>query len=460
MRMKNIKKAFDYVDKNFDSMIEELREVCSYRSVEGDQEGLRQTREYILRKMKDIGLNTELHEVPEGNPIIFSEKEGMLNNTLLFYNHYDVVPEGPVECWKHHPFECEIENGKLYARGVSDNKGGLFSRLHAIQAITSAEKELPIGVKFLVEGDEESCSPSLYKFAEENQGLFKNLISADGCIWENGRKDENGYPWARFGVRGGLEAELSVKTSEKDIHERNGAIVPNAAWRLVWALASIKDKNENVLIEGFYDDVLDLTEQDKKVLEDFPYNEQELKDNIGIDKYLLDLKGYDLKKRLYAEPAVTINGIESGKMYETIRSINPHYAYARVHFSLAANQDPERIKILFRRHLDKNGFSDVHIEYKGQNTPVRTPVDVRLKDIIYKAAELVYQKPMVLELTALGGGPGILFRKHWPDMPIIGIGPASTGSGHHSPDENLVLEDYKEAIKHIIALLYTYAEMV
>ncbi|HQD42363.1 MAG TPA: M20/M25/M40 family metallo-hydrolase, partial [Bacillota bacterium] len=311
--MKNIKKAFDYVDKNFDSMIEELREVCSYRSVEGDQEGLRQTREYILRKMKDIGLNTELYEVLGGNPIIFSERDGMLKNTLLFYNHYDVVPEGPIECWEHHPFKCEIENGKLYARGVSDNKGGIFSRLHAIQAIGSVENELPIGVKFLVEGDEESCSPSLYKFAEEKQGLFKKLISADGCIWENGRKDENGYPWARFGVRGGLEAELSVKTSEKDIHERNGAIVPNAAWRLVWALASIKDKNENVLIEGFYDDVLDLTEQDKKVLEDFPYNEQELKDNIGIDKYLLDLKGYDLKKRLYAEAAVTINGIESGK---------------------------------------------------------------------------------------------------------------------------------------------------
>lgn len=457
--MNDLEKMFAYVEEHFDKMKEELGNVCSFRSVAGDEEGLEKTRQYILDKWKSIGLSAVREEIPGGNAVLYSENPGESKKTILLYNHYDVVNEGKWEKWTNkNPYDVANINGKLYGRGISDNKGGLFSRIHALEAIKKVRGQLPVGVKFFVEGDEETASPSMKKLAEDRMDRYKEMTKADLCIWEGGVTDEEGRPWIRFGVRGYAAFELSVKTSNIDCHGRMGAVVPNAAWRLIWALASMKDANEKVLIEGFYDDIVPMTEKDRTVLHEFPYDEQKLKTKMGFDQYLLGATGDDLKERLYMEPCMSVCGLEAGEMYNGPRGIVPHKATARVSFYLIANQDAEKLYRQIRTHLDRHGFPDVEVEFLGGEGAARTSVDIPERKQLEEAAKLVYGKPMVLEITQMGAGPAVCFRKAWKDLPIISAGVANNGSNHHAPDENINIADYKNAVKYMIALLCSFAD--
>ena len=456
--MKSLQAVFDYIDDHFEDMLGDLKKVCSFRSVAGDTSGLSATREYIAGKMRDVGLPSRLRPVESGNALVTAELEGTTENTVLFYNHYDVVEEGKRENWAtQNPFKAEITDGKIYARGISDNKGPLLSRIHAVQAILAVDGKLPARVKFLVEGDEETSSPSMSRFAEENSEEFRALTKADVCVWENGRKDESGHPWARFGVRGSCGFDLRVTTAKTDTHGRMGATIPSAAWRLVWALSTLKGPDERIRIDGFYDRVIPPTESDYQVLRDFPYEEQAQKEKLGIREYLLGATGEALKRRIYLEPSLSICGLEAGEVHNGVRGIVPHTAYARISFYLVADQDPAELSGLLRRHFDKHGFPDVEVaQVGGMNRPVRTPIDIPFRERLRKAAAQVYEKPMVVELTALGGGPAIVIRKAWPEIPVVGFGPGNTNSNHHAPNENLKVQDYKESIKHVAALLYSY----
>lgn len=454
-----MKEIFDYVDRNFDRMVEELKTLCSYRSVAGDGDGLEDTRQWILQKFSEIGVSCDCHPVEGGNPVITACIEGKKEGseavpTLLFYNHYDVVHEGKNELWTGDPFRPEVRDGILYGRGVSDNKGPLLSRIQAVQAVLAVKGELPVNVKFLLEGDEETSSPSLQSFCGGSPERFKELTKADVCLWENGRRDEQGRPWARFGVRGSISFDLSVKTSAKDVHARMGTIIPSASWRLVWALASLKGEDERIAIEGFYDDVLDVTAADEEILNGFPYEEEAMKEKMGLTSFLRDATGLRLKKQIYMEPSISVCGLEAGEMYNGVRGIVPHKASARVSFYLVADQNPAKVEQQLRDHLKKRGFSDIEVTARGSNVPVRTPVNIPIRETLIKAAAHAYEKPMVIEPTQLGGGPAIYFHRAWPQMPIIGVGPGNTGGNHHAPDENMNLEDYKASMKHMIALFY------
>ena len=449
---------FGYIDAHSDEMMNELKKVCGFRSVAGDIEGLEGTRRFIENKMAKIGLRCLRQEVKGGNALLTSEQRGTTNNTILFYNHYDVVEEGRHDLWTTaNPFQAEIIDGKIYARGVSDNKGGLFSRLHAVQAVLAVCGQLPATVKFLIEGDEETSSPSMFSFAKENPEKFRLLTKADACVWESGPKDEDGHLWARFGVRGSCAFDLRATTAKCDTHSRMGATIPSASWRLVWALASLKDVDEKINIEGFYDQVIPPTESDVETLRQFPYEERTQREKLGIKAYLLDATGEELKKRVYLEPSISICGLEAGEVHNGVRGIVPCKAYARINFYLVADQDPAELGSLLRKHLDRHGFEDIEVvQVGGSDRAVRTPVDIPFRTRISEAAAKVYKEPMVIELTQLGAGPAIAIRDAWPEIPVVGFGPGNTGANHHAPDENLKLQDYFEAVKHVVALLCSY----
>ncbi len=186
----------------------------------------------------------------DGAPVVFGERSGLSDKTLLIYNHYDVQPPEPLELWESEPFEPVVRDGKLYGRGTADDKGPLVSRLLAIDAILAVDDDLPCKIKFIIEGEEETSSIHLHDFIQANQ----ELLSADACIWEFGTIDHEGVPLQHLGLRGICYVELSVETADIDTHSGiGGSIFPNAAWRLVWALNSIKGSDGKINLPGFYE---------------------------------------------------------------------------------------------------------------------------------------------------------------------------------------------------------------
>lgn len=449
-----MKKTFEYVDKNFDGMISELQEICRQPSIAAQNIGMEETAEMILKKMQELGMDSKLIPLEGGFPVLYGEIKGESDKTILFYNHYDVQPPEPLDKWTYEPFGAEIHNGKLYARGVSDNKGALYSRLQGIESILKTRGKLPVNVKFLIEGEEEIGSPNLEKFVLNN----KELLEADACIWENAFKDENGHPMARLGNKGMLYLELRAKTGNTDFHSRMAPVIPNAAWRLVWALSTLKNTKDEVLIEGFYDRIRPVSDEELEVLKDMPSQEEKLKERAGIGEFINGVTSLDFTNRLYNEPTCTICGIESGYTKEGQKTVLPCTAMAKIDFRLVVDQDPSEIVQLLRKHLDKHGFEDIEIHILSEAKPAKTPVTTPFVDVLRKSAAIAYDKPLVIETTSAGTGPRYVFSS-WTDMPIAAIGPGYPGSLNHAPDENIRIEDYREAIKHVIALLHCFKEM-
>lgn len=455
--MEALDDVFHYVDTHLDEMLQDLKKICSYASTAEKPEEREKTRSFLLQKLDAIGVENRRFPVPGGNEILFGQMRGGCEKNVLFYNHYDVVDGGKENLWTSHtPYALSLAGGRMYARGISDDKGSLLTRVHAVQAILATRKRLPVGIKFFWEGDEEIGSPSLARFSRQERDIFRQLTQADVCLWENGRVDKEGRPWARYGIRGSCCFYLTVETARTEAHTRLSAIVPNAASRLVKALASLQDENGRIAIEGFYDRVLPLREEEKRILRDFPYDPELEKRNLGLDSYIDDVQGDLVKEKIYTEPCLCICGLDAGGLMEAPKGIIPNKARAMISFELVADLKPELVESMLKEHFRKHGFEDVKIEAWGKNTPVKTPVDIPFTEQLRQASEIAFGQPLVIEPLQLGPGPAYLFREAWPAMPIVGIGPGNNESNHHGPDENLRVEDYVKSVKQCIALLYTY----
>lgn len=451
-----MKTIFDYIERSSQNYIEELCTLCAHRSVKGDQEGLRNTRKQIVDKLYTLGFTVNVVEGNGGEPIIIAKKQEENTPNILFYNHYDVVAEGNRQAWEHDPFDPAEKDSCIYGRGVSDNKGALIARLQAMEAILQTEGKLPCTVSLLYDGEEESGSSTIKYLIEHSPQTLSFIRSADVCIWENGRTLPDDSPEAAFGVRSMLALELMVKTSNGEEHGRMGAELPNAAWRLIWALSSLKNAEEEILLDGFYDDVLSPTEEDLKVLADYPYDEEKILRNKEIDAFVLGLHGEKLKEKIFLQPSMTVCGLEAGQSHEQdYRNIVPNTAMARVSVLLVPNQKAEDILQKIEKHLEKNGFGDVKVRCEScEGFPVRTELTSLWRGILEKAAKKVYENPLTLSITQLGSGPAYMIRSISPDIPILcACGVSSLTSGNHSTKENIRIKDYMNGIKYTAAFL-------
>ncbi len=443
-----MKKTFDYIDQNFDSMVAELQEFCKSPSVAAQNLGMKETAEMLVNIMKNAGIDARIVDNEDGFPVVYGEVKGEADKTILMYNHYDVQPPEPIEKWKYPPFGSEIHDGHLYVRGCADDKGTLLSRVQAIGAILKTGHKLPVNVKFLVEGEEEIGSPSFEKFVHKH----KDLLKADACLWENSAKDEDDNPVVKLGNKGMLYCELHVKTGNTDVHSMNAPVVPSAAWELVEALKSLRDETGKVLIDGFYDDVLPVCAEEEEAWKKVPSPEKGLKKRLGIDKFVNDATGDKVNIALYTEPSCNICGMSSGYTGEGQKTVTPCTASAKLDFRLVVAQDPMKIYELLRKHLDKHGFENIELSLTSAAAPAKTSVNEKFVKVIERAAADVYDKPLVVLPTAAGTGPRDVFA--YSGMPIAGIGCGYAGLLQHAPNENIRLEDYKEAVKHVAALLF------
>ncbi|MEK6220754.1 MAG: M20/M25/M40 family metallo-hydrolase, partial [Chloroflexota bacterium] len=337
-----------------------------------------------------------------GAPVVYAERKGKSDKTLIFYNHYDVQPEDPIDLWDSEPFKLAQKDGKLFARGISDDKGHLVSRLFALDALLADNDELPCNLKFLIEGEEEIGSINLPPFLKENAEKF----AADACIWEFGGVDFRDHPMQYLGMRGICYVELSVETASIDAHSGiGGTIFPNAAWRLVWALSTLKDQNEKILIPGHYDNVVPPTARDRELFDALPDRAAEYKSRYNIKKFIKGVTGgTDLAIQEVFEPSCTIAGITTGYQGPGTKTVLPATASAIVDFRLVPNQTPEEIMEKLRAHLDAQGFEDVKVVLNGGEAPGRTDPDDPFIQTVIDAAVDAYGMPQ--EIVPMVGGSG------------------------------------------------------
>jgi acetylornithine deacetylase/succinyl-diaminopimelate desuccinylase-like protein len=445
-----------YVDDHRDEAVQKLIELCKFPSVSAQNRSIQETADWVASELRGLGFDVQILPKPEGlpaQPVVYAEAGGQSDRTLMFYDHYDVQPEEPLDLWETPPFEPTFFDGKLYARGVFDNKGNIAARLAAIRAWRETRGDLPCGVKFCIEGDEEIGSPFMEEFVERH----KKLLAADGCIWEGGGVTWEGLPLITMGVKGLLYVQLEVQTISHDAHSSLGTVLPNAAWRLVWALSSIKGADERIMIDGFYDDVRPPTPEEMAALERLPQEHAETLAAYGVDRSTTGVTGLEYNVRHLFEPTATIDGLSSGYQGEGPKTVLPARAMAKVDFRLVNDQDPDDILRKLRAHLDKFGFEDVTIKNLGGEHPARTPVTDPLVQVMLDALKPVYGADPVITPTMAGTGP------LYPFVATLGLPTADCGIGYpdakiHAPNENIRLEDFRKGTKAVAALLGRFGQ--
>ncbi len=441
------------IEAQFDRTLDELGQLCAHPSVSAQGLGMKECAQFVRQMLEKRGFQSEI--LPSaGFPVVIAERSGRSDRTLLFYNHYDVQPPEPLELWETPPFEADIREGKMYARGVSDDKGQILGRLAAIDALLSVDDELPCNVKFVIEGEEEIGSPNLPAFVETHA----DRLAADACIWEFGGVNHEGTPVQVAGLRGICYVELSVQTASRDAHSgTGGSIFPNAAWRLTWALNSLKERDEHIRIPGFYDRVVPPSERDLELLEALPDSAEEYRSRYELDGFIKGLQGgLDLHRESIFSPTCTICGLTSGYQGPGSKTVLPARASAKVDFRLVPDQDPDEVVLHLRNHLDEQGFDDVEITYLGGEPPARTPLDDEFLALVVESARPVYGVPQIVVPMSGGSGPNHPFI-HTLKVPVATAGISYSGSQVHSPNENIDLECFHKGIRHLARIVVEFA---
>ena len=439
--------AFAAVDEQRSELTAELQAICRQPSIAAQGVGMEETAQMVGDLMAAAGLAPELVPTP-GFPVVYGELDLGKPRTLLFYNHYDVQPPEPLDEWTHPPFGAEIHDGKLYARGVSDNKGNLVARLQAIRLLRAAAGDLPVNVKFIAEGEEEIGSLHLGDFIRQN----RDRLAADGAIWESGYRNAAGQPGMYFGMKGMLYVELTARGANRDLHSAGGAVIENPAWRLIWALNSLKGPDEQVTLPGFYDDVVPPTPKDLEWLERIPGDEGARLANLGLDQYLLGLSGLPLRVKSLFGPTCTICGLTAGYQGEGMKTVLPKEASAKVDFRLVPQQDSAKVLASLQQHLAAHGFGDIEITVRSSHRAGRTPLDAAIVDVLVETAREVYGAEPALAPLQAGSGPF-----HWISdelgIPTGSIGVGWYGANNHAPDESIRMEDYFLNFKHVMLVM-------
>jgi acetylornithine deacetylase/succinyl-diaminopimelate desuccinylase-like protein len=442
-----------YLEQNLDRSLAELTRYAAQPSIAAQNVGMEDCARLVAEMLRARGF--EVETVPSGGfPVVVAERKGDSDKTLLIYNHYDVQPAEPLDLWTSPPFTPTLRDGRLYGRGVSDDKGHLTSRLLAIDAILDQTKKLPCRIKLVIEGEEEIGSVHMHEFVRRNRDRLK----ADACLWEFGYLDHREVPLQYAGLRGICYVELSVETASRDVHSGiGGSIFPNAAWRLTWALASLKGKDEKIRIPGFYDPVKPPTARDRELMALAPDMAEDHKSRYGVKEFLKGLKGgAELSIAEVFEPTCTICGLTSGYQGAGSKTVLPARASAKVDFRLVPDMTPDQVLKQLRAHLDREGFEDVTITFLGGNPAGRTDPDDPFLQLVCETAKPVYGVPMQVVPMVGGSGPNFAFLQEL-HLPVATAGFGNPDTRAHAPDENLRVDLYLKHAKHVARLIHAFA---
>lgn len=438
---------FAYIDQRADTFLSRLVDYLRRPSISAYGEGIGEVADYIADVMRQMGLSVKIMPT-SGWPMVFGEYTTRPDApTVLLYGHYDVQPPDPLEEWITPPFEPTVRDGRLYARGVGDNKGQHFAQLMALETLLACRGTLPCNVKVLLEGEEEVGSPHMPEFIREH----RDELRADLVIVSDGPVHENGQSTISFGVRGVLDIELRARGANRDVHSGNwGGVVPNPLWTLVHLLSTMKNERGEVTIEGFYEHVQPLTGLEREALAKLPIDIEEVKQSLDLQRLDAPLeRGYF--ERLSAWPTLTINGIHGGYGGPGSKTVLPHEAVAKCDIRLVEAQTAEDILAKVKTHVQRYA-PEVSVTSHGAMDPSKTPLDSPFTEPLRRAL-LAAQGAEPLLVPAMGGSlPNYAFTKTL-GIPAFGVPYANADEANHAPNENMEVARFFMGIKTGAAML-------
>lgn len=446
----------DYLDLHHGRFIQELTEFLSIPSVSTAPEhaaDVRKCGEWLVNHLRKIGLETvELHETP-GHPIVYAEHchAGPDKPTVLFYGHYDVQPVDPIELWTNPPFEPTYRDGKVFARGATDDKGQVFLHIKAMEALL-ATTVLPVNVKILIEGEEEIGSINLTSYIEQN----KERLACDTVVVSDTPLYGPGLPSLCYGLRGLCYMEIHVQGPNRDLHSGSyGGSITNPANALCEIISKLKDSHGRIAIPGFYDDVIDLSVEERAEYAKLPFDAEAFKSGLDVPS-LFGEEGYTTLEHISGRPTLDVNGLHSGFTGIGAKTVLPAKASAKVSMRLVANQDTEDIAAKFTDFVHSIAPPSIKVDVvnlHGAN-PVLVERSGKGMHAASKALKDAYGKEPYF--TREGGSiPVCIIFDIILKAPTVLMGFGLQDENAHSPDEHFDLDNFTIGMK-AASLFYTY----
>lgn len=436
----------------------ELLEFLAIPSVSADPKHVADTERaarWLKERLETAGFQVELTPTA-GHPILYAEKQVDSGApTVLVYGHYDVQPPDPLELWNTPPFEPTIKDGKIYARGASDDKGQLFA--HVAAAVQLAD-DLPVNLKFLIEGEEEVGSTHLVDYVRSH----REQLAADAVLISDSPMFAPGLPTLTYGLRGLAYLEVRLRGLDRDVHSgAYGGAVPNAAHATAWMIAQLKDPLGWVRIPGFYDDVLPISPEERAQWSQLPFDEAAFRAEVGAQEAPGE-PGYGILERRWARPTLDVNGMGSGYQGEGSKTVIPAEAFFKFSMRLVPNQDPEKIADLAEAYLHEilpAGYTMEVIRHHGGD-PVVVPTSSPVMQAAAQALEEAWGRTTVF--TREGGSIPIVadFMREL-EAPVVLMGLGLESDNLHAPNEKLDLINFEkgiEASKNFMRLLPMYLQ--
>ena len=451
--------VLEYAERNFDTFTTELEDLLRIPSVSTDSsyaDDVREAADWLADNVEQAGVEHVEVVDTDGHPIVYAEHGSDPNKpTVLVYGHYDVQPPDPMDLWETPPFEPVRKNGTLYARGACDDKGQMFMHVKAIEAYLKEDGELPVNLKMIVEGEEETGSVHLAPFIEANQ----EKLAADVVLISDTAMFAPGVPSITYGLRGLAYTEVTLRGPNRDLHSGiYGGAVDNPANALSRIIAQLHDENHRITIPGFYDDVRDLTEEERETYAQLPFDLDRWKDEIGIDEVLTE-EGYTALECISARPTLDVNGMWSGYTGEGAKTVLPSEAHAKISMRLVPNQRTEDVYDKLESHLEELAPDTMTLEFKRLHGG--KPVLVDTESTAMQSAKEAMTEVFGKEPFFVRNGGSIPVVADFKD--ILGLDSVLMGFGLdsdaiHSPNEHFGLDRFQKGIESIIRFHRAYGE--
>lgn len=431
-----------------------LEELVATPSVSAQAASLPEAATKIANAFRQLGAKVTYDETYFA-PFVLAEFTSDLPDakTLVIYNHYDVQPAEPLDLWTTDPWTLSCRDGKLYGRGVDDDKGNLTARLAAVaEYLAENNQALPVNIVFIVEGAEETASQYLPEYLAKHA----NGIQADLVLWESGGKNADGIVEIYGGNKGIVTFELTANTADSDLHSSLSAVIDSAPIRLSQAIATLFDQHGNIAVPYFYDEVIAPNAREKALVGQLPLTREDLVAQHGLKVPLYtDRNGHDLKETLYFQPTLNVQGIISGYNDKGVKTVLPATATAKLEARLVPNMSPDTTLQRIADHLAAQGFSDITVTKTLGLAGYRSDMsDPEIQRVI-SVAKAYYQVAPVVMPTSPGTGPMATIYAAL-QAPIASLGVGYANNLDHAPNEHIRLVDYDQHIDAVKALIKSY----